>query len=88
MDTKVNDRTKLEQVKLGYEAEAWVFTGLSKDSIFKRFDNLRDAVVEAINHVNAHVLQNGAEIVYGKVTEGVAYYKCVNTGEIVLIECE
>lgn len=84
MDTRatVNNCDNLKRMN----TEAWVFTGLDKDSIFKRFNTTTEAIVEALKHKGAHLLKDGTEVKYGRITEGVVYYQCADTKEIVILE--
>ena len=87
MDTKVKTckTIGLCTQKNMEELGVWVYTGLGIDSIFKRYNSIPEAIRVAVKHGGALVMHNGVEIKYGIISNEIAYYNCLNTGEIIMI---
>lgn len=84
-NVKTCNNSKLCTHKLTQDLNVWVYSGLCENQIFKSFDNMFDAVKEALKYEGAHVLYDGKDIQYGVMTENILYYICNKTDEVMVL---
>lgn len=84
-NVKTCNESKLCTHKITQDLDIWVYSGLCENQIFKRFDNMLEAVSEAVKYKDAHVLYNGMDIKYGIMGKNILYYICINTNEAVIL---
>lgn len=84
-NVKTCNKSELCTHKTEQSLDVWVYSGLCENQIFKKFDNMLEAVSVAIKYKDAHILYNGIDIQYGVMAKNILYYICTNTNEVIIL---